>query len=192
MTPTRIKRIREECLQQVQQIQSEVHRSVSSGANLFGWKDRRLVSGDGAILFYFTKKFPFLSKEELTERTWKMYSQFQNLKKIHDRVVSAETFYEFDEYTTLNAHEESHPEDSSFTCRLFTLRFNMKTPEGNALVGRKSVDIQDQLPNSILQSTNILHWYGYMDIVILSDKESITYLNIIALRLQDVKKVDVK
>ena len=148
LTPTRIERIREESLQQIQRIQIEVDRSVSTGVHLFGWNDRRLVSGD-AVIFYFTKRFPFLTKDELTQRTWSMYSQFQNLKRIYDRVLSAETLYEFDEHTTLNAHEECHPEDPTLSCRLFTLRFRIQLTDAS-VVGRKTVDTQDLHTNSFL------------------------------------------
>lgn len=66
---------------------TQSHAYVSSGQQVFGWRDRRQLVGD-QVRFIITKTFNGRDAEELTSRAWRLTTTPQGVKELYSSTMN--------------------------------------------------------------------------------------------------------
>lgn len=92
VTPDECQRINSETYEEIQ-VFLQSNSYLTTGASVFGWRDRRKVEGGGERLkFSLTKVFPGATALDLSQRSWAIVASPREHRSLHSASLNARLF----------------------------------------------------------------------------------------------------
>lgn len=101
---------------------------VSTGAQLFGWRDERFVDGT-TLQFALSKTFTNLAMEHMMVQTWNIVTQEAHKHTVQKTTIGVKTLQVINDDVLITQRCVHHPQLSTVTC-VNLLMFRLRTERG--------------------------------------------------------------
>lgn len=129
-------RIIQDCYQQIFRPQYRGER-ISTGAQIFGWRDERFVDGT-TLQFSLSKSFKYLSMEQMMQKTWDIVTTAEHMHTIQRSTIDVKTLQVINDDIMITQRCVHHPQLQKVTCsNLLMFRLRM---ENGYVVAYKAIN----------------------------------------------------